>query len=79
MASRRPTEQTRAAQKQVGRNIRARRHLTGESQERFALRAGVDRGFMGRIERGETNPTVGMLVVLAQALDCTVADLVDGV
>jgi transcriptional regulator with XRE-family HTH domain len=52
----------------VGAAIRAIR--TGQSipQERLAALAGVDRAFMGRLERGETNPSVETLAKVADAL-----------
>ncbi|MFC3203507.1 helix-turn-helix domain-containing protein [Alteromonas oceani] len=52
----------------LGRNIRKSRKSVGLSQEAFALKAKVDRSYMGRIERGETNITVEMLFQLADVL-----------
>ena len=45
------------------------------SQEALAVDAGVDRSYVGRIERGVENPTAETLERLAAALDVPVADL----
>ncbi|WP_321164079.1 helix-turn-helix domain-containing protein [Sphingopyxis fribergensis] len=45
------------------------------SQERLAHEAGLDRSYVGRIERGEHNLTFIALVRLCRALKCDVAAL----
>ncbi len=55
----------------LGRNIRASRKSVGLSQEAFALKAKIDRSYMGRIERGETNITVELLFQLADVIGVT--------
>jgi len=55
----------------VGAVIRARRVDRGISQEALALRAGIDRSYMGRIERGENNITVLSLLSVAEVLETT--------
>lgn len=45
------------------------------SQEQFALDAGVDRSYVGRLERRQENPTVEVLERLATALGAKAADL----
>ena len=42
----------------LGRNIRKTRKEKNLSQEKLALMCGLDRSYMGRIERGEVNITV---------------------
>lgn len=59
----------------LGARIRATRTSTGLSQEEFAYRAGVDRSYVGKIERGEVNITVDKLYKLAQVLGCAPQDL----
>lgn len=59
----------------LGKLIRERRLATGMSQERLALACGLDRSYMGRIERGEVNITVSSLYQIAKALDCPASDL----
>lgn len=45
------------------------------SQERLAYDAGVDRSYVGGVERREENPTVDILDRLAAALGVPLADL----
>ena len=47
----------------------------GLSQEGLAHAAGLDRSYVGRIERGEHNLTFVTLVRLARAMRCDVAEL----
>jgi transcriptional regulator with XRE-family HTH domain len=58
----------------LGGAIRALRQEIGMSQEDLALRSGIDRSHMGRIERGERNVTILNLVRIAKALQRRVAD-----
>lgn len=48
------------------------------SQEGLAHAAGLDRSYVGRIERGEHNLTFVALVRLARAMGCDVAALTVG-
>ena len=57
----------------LGAQIRALRKEKGLSQEGFALKADVDRSYIGSIERGERNVSFLMLVKIASCLDCDVA------
>lgn len=52
----------------VGRNVRRIRVAKGISQERLAFDSGVDRSYLGGMERGEENPTVDVLDRLASTL-----------
>ncbi len=61
---------------QLGNALRARRQELGLSQEALAEVVDCHRNFVGRLERGEQNPTVDMLVRFAKALKCSVTDLV---
>lgn len=54
------------------RRLRAKRAL---SLEALAVDAGVDRSYVGWIERGVQNPAVEALHRLAEALDVAVAEL----
>ena len=54
------------------RRLRVKRDL---SQEALAVDAGVDRSYVGRIERGIENPTVETLDRLAKALEVPAAEL----
>ena len=55
----------------LGHRIRDARKTAALSQELLALRAKVDRSYMGRIERGEANITVDMLYQIAQVIGVT--------
>ncbi len=61
--------------KKLGANIRAKRKELGISQDGLALECGVDRSYMGRIERGEVNITVDKLYQIAGKLGCNPASL----
>lgn len=62
----------------LGKRIRQRRSNLGMSQEGLAHEAGLDRSYVGRIERGEHNLTFVSLVRLARAMKCDVATLTVG-
>lgn len=49
------------------------------SQEGLAHEAGLDRSYVGRIERGEHNLTFTALVKLCRAMKCDVATLTNGI
>lgn len=59
----------------VAWNLRRLRVKRGVSQEALAVDAGVDRSYVGRIERGIENPTVETLDRLASALDVGVGEM----
>ena len=53
----------------VARNLRVLRKQKGLSQEELAFRAGINRNYVGQIEREEKSPTVDMIEKLAATLD----------
>ncbi|MBC7193730.1 MULTISPECIES: helix-turn-helix transcriptional regulator [Marinobacter] len=59
-----------------GQNLRAIRKSKGFSQERLAHEAGVDRSYLGKVERGEVNITIEKIYLLAEQLQCAPSDLV---
>ena len=59
----------------VGINVRRLRVMRDISQERLAFDAGVDRSYLGEMERGEANPTVDVLERIASTLDVPLAEL----
>lgn len=63
----------------VGRNIRRIRVSLRISQERLAYDAGVDRSYLGGMERGEQNPTVDVLERVAATLDVPLKALFDDI
>ena len=62
-----------------GRNLRAIRKSKGFSQERLAYDAGIDRSYVGKIERGEANITLEKIYVFAELLECSAKDLIPDV
>jgi len=59
----------------LAKNVRLLRTAHGWSQETLALNAGLDRTFIGAVERAERNITVASVEKLAKALNMSVADL----
>ena len=55
----------------VARNLRILRKQKGLSQEELAFHAGINRNYVGQIEREEKSPTVDVIEKLCGALDCT--------
>ena len=58
-----------------GQRLRKLRRLRGWSQEEFALHAGLDRSYLGSVERGERNISLENISVLATALGVPAAEL----
>lgn len=67
--------QEKQAIRQLGKRVRALRLTRGWSQEELAVEAKLDRGYVGRIERGETNLTIRNIVRIADALKVSVGEL----
>ena len=59
-----------------GRRVRELRKSKGISQEKLAEMAGIDRSYMGNIERGEKNITLKKAYEICDALDVKIEDLV---
>jgi transcriptional regulator with XRE-family HTH domain len=59
----------------IGNNIRRIRLSKGLSQEALALNSGMDRSYIGGIERGEHNVAVINLEKITIALDTPIANL----
>lgn len=58
-----------------GAALREVRRNKGISQEEVAHRSGIDRSYLGAIERGEQNCGLLHLAKIAGALNITIADL----
>ena len=63
--------------KAVGERIRELRIVNGISQESLANEADIPLSQIGRIERGENNPTISTLYVIAIALQVDLKELLD--
>lgn len=59
----------------VAWNLRRLRVARGVSQERLAADAGIDRAYLGGLERQAENPTVDLLDRIAAVLAVTTSDL----
>ena len=62
---------------QVGNRIRALRKQRGLSQEKLALKAGIDWTYLAGIETGKRNATLLSLEKVAIALDISMRDFFD--
>jgi transcriptional regulator with XRE-family HTH domain len=60
-----------------GNRVRQEREHLGLSQEGLASRCGLHRTYIGGIERGERNPTLQTISLLADALDVAIVTLLD--
>ncbi len=66
-------------QTMVGLRIKELRAETGLSQERFALKIGMDRTYLASIEVGQRNVTLQNLAKIANGFDMTLAEFFDGI
>ena len=57
--------------------MRQTRVNLGVAQDQMALMAGVDRSYFGKLERGERQPSLSILLRIAGALGVTGAELVE--
>ena len=58
-----------------GQKVRQARTSANLSQEDLAHQAGIDRGYMGHIERGTKSPTLEKVNRIAKALGICPSDL----
>lgn len=58
-----------------GDAVRKARAASGITQEELADRAGLDRSYIGGVERGDRNPTLSVIEKIAQGLGLTLAEL----
>lgn len=62
-------------QRRFGRRLRARRQALGLTQIELAAKADLHCNYVGDVERGERNPTLGSVDRLARAVDTDAAAL----
>lgn len=67
-----------ARRRAFGRRVASLRRERGLSQEKLALNAGLDRSYMGRIERGEVSVSLDKIWGIADALGVAPGDLFAG-
>jgi len=61
-----------------GNRVRELRRKKGLSQEALALEAGLDRSYVGGVERGERNVSLVNIKKLAAAIGVSVSDITKG-
>lgn len=61
----------------LGQKIKLMRSELRLTQEELAFKVGVDRSYMGFVERGEKNPTLMTMMKIAQALKIPIKELFD--
>ena len=61
----------------VGSRIKSLRNSRGLSQEKLALKAGIDRTYLAGIESGKRNATITSLEKVVSALDISLSDFFD--
>lgn len=59
----------------LAKHLRAERAARGISQEELAHRAGIDRAFVGSVERAERNVSIDSIEKLARALEVEISEL----
>jgi transcriptional regulator with XRE-family HTH domain len=64
--------------KRFGTRVRELRSAKGWSQEGFADKVGLDRTYIGGIERGERNLALRNIERLAKTLGISIAELTQG-
>ena len=62
----------------VARNLRVLRKQKGFSQEELAFPAGINRNYVGQIEREEKSPTIDVIEKLCAALEVNPTVLIVG-
>lgn len=65
--------------KALAAEVKARRTDLGISQEELALRAEVNRTFVGKIELAQNQPTITVLLRLAEGLQTPLPELIESV
>ena len=63
----------------LGQNVKFRRLEQNLTQEKLSFESGLDRTFIGHIERGSRNITVVTLCKIAKALNSKPQDLLNGI
>jgi transcriptional regulator with XRE-family HTH domain len=67
------------AQHRFGKRLRELRQQRGMSQEALSFEAGLDRSYVGQVERGERNISIENMARLARSLKVRLSVLLEGV
>ena len=62
----------------LGKRIRDLRRKTGQSQEKFALKIGMDRTYFASVEAGKRNIAICNIKKIADGLNVTLSELFEG-
>jgi transcriptional regulator with XRE-family HTH domain len=62
----------------LGQRVRYERKLAGLTQPALAERLGITRGYIMRIELAKANPTLQLIIELAEVLNVSPGDLLGG-
>lgn len=62
----------------LGKRIRKLRQQTGMSQEKFALKIGMDRTYFASVEVGKRNIAIVNIKKIADGLGVTLSELFEG-
>lgn len=63
---------------EFGERVREARKALGLSQEQLGARVGLHRTYIGHIERGEVNPSLRNVLLVARGLEVDPGDLLRG-
>lgn len=63
---------------ELGKRIKEIRILNGFSQEKFALKIGMDRTYFASVEAGKRNISICNIKKIADGLDVTLSELFEG-
>ena len=61
--------------KKFGSRIAELRRKSGLTQEKLAELVGVDRSYIGYVERGQRNPSMGVVYRIAKVIGVSLAEL----
>lgn len=65
--------------KELGNRIRELRQQTGLSQEKFALKIGMDRTYFASVEAGKRNIAIINIKKIADGLNVSLSELLKGI
>jgi transcriptional regulator with XRE-family HTH domain len=63
---------------QFGKRVKQLRQEKGLTQEQFAQKCGLHKNYIGMVERGERNPSLINIDVIAKGLEVAISDLMMG-
>ena len=72
------SKKEKTIQNSFGSKVRSLRKSIGVSQEVLAEKSGLDRSYVGGVERGERNISLGNIEKIALALEVEIRELFSG-